>query len=146
MDLWDIGQDNVRKNRRMVTKEVGKEVNPGRKMNSFPRKRGERQPRFQCFFERHASLFVRIRRRRRRDQRCSLLEKARKLRRERNRVCGEFETMLNSCPSKGIVDTGCAKMMMGSDTFRQYLNLLSSKRNAHPLREYEKRIASGLDR
>ena len=33
----------VRKNRRKVTKEVGKEVNPGRKMNSFQRKRGERR-------------------------------------------------------------------------------------------------------
>ena len=35
--------------------------------------------------------------------------------------------MLNSCLGKGIVDTGCAKTMMGSDTFQQYLNLLSSK-------------------
>ena len=70
-------------------------------------------------------MFDRIRRRR--EQRCSLLEKARQLKLERNRVCGEFETMLNSCPVKGIVDTGCAKMMTGSDTFRQYLNLLSSK-------------------
>ena len=61
------------------------------------------EPRFQRFFERHGSLFVRIRRRR--EQRCSLLEKARKLRRERNRVCGEFETMLSSCPGEGIVDT-----------------------------------------
>ena len=54
--MWDIEQENVHKNRRKDTKEVGKEVNPGRKMNSLPRKRGERQPRFQCFFERHASL------------------------------------------------------------------------------------------
>ena len=54
--MWDVGQENVRKNRRMVTKEVGKEVNLGRKNERFPRKRGERQPRFQCFFERHASL------------------------------------------------------------------------------------------
>ena len=45
--MWDIGQENVRKNRRKVTKEVEKEVNPGRKMNILPRKRGERQPRFQ---------------------------------------------------------------------------------------------------
>ena len=58
-----------------------------------------------------------------REQRCSLLEKARKLRLERIRVCGEFETMLNSCPGKGIVGTGCAKMMLGSDTFQQHLNL-----------------------
>ena len=38
--------------------------------------------------------------------------------------------MLNSCLGKGIVDTGCAKMMMGSDTFQQYLSLLSSKERA----------------
>ena len=41
--MWDIGRENVRKNRRKVTKEVGKDVNPGRKMNSFPRKRRERR-------------------------------------------------------------------------------------------------------
>ena len=86
------------------------------------------EPRSQCFFERHGSLLDRIRRHR--EQRCSLLEKARKLRLERNRVCGESETMLNSCPGEGIVDTGCAKMMMGS---------------AHPLRECEKRTVSGLE-
>ena len=80
--------------------------------------------------------------RRRREQRCSLLEKARRLRVERNQVCGEFETMLNSCPGKGTVDTGCAKMM-GSDTFQQYLSFLSSKE--HPLREREKRIVSGME-
>ena len=38
--------------------------------------------------------------------------------------------MLNSSPGKGIIDTGCAKMMMGSDTFKQYLDLLSSKESA----------------
>ena len=81
-------------------------------------------------------MFDRIRRRR--EQRCALLEKARKLRLERNRVCGEYETMLNSCPGEGIVDTGCAKMMMGSDTFRQYLNILSSKERASIKREREK--------
>ena len=83
------------------------------------------EARFQCFFERHGSLLDRIRRHR--EQRCSLLEKARKLRLERNQIYGEFETMLNSCPGTGLVDTGCAKMMMESDTFRQYPNLLSSK-------------------
>ena len=36
----DIGQENVRENRRKVTKEVGKKVNPGRKMNSFSKKTG----------------------------------------------------------------------------------------------------------
>ena len=82
-----------------------------------------KETRFHCFFERHGLLFDRIRRRR--EQRSSLLEKARKLRLERNRVCGEFETMLGSCLGEGIVVTGCAKM--------------------HPLREYEKRIVSGLE-
>ena len=38
--------------------------------------------------------------------------------------------MLNSSPGKGIIDTGCAKMMMGSDTFKQYLHLLTSKERA----------------
>ena len=66
-----------------------------------------------------SSMLERIRRRR--EQRCSLLEKARKLRMERNQVCGEFETMLNSCLEKGIVDTGCVKMVIGSDTFNSIL-------------------------
>ena len=95
------------------------------------------ESRFQSFFERHGSLFDRIRRSR--EQSCSLLGKARKLRLERNRVCGEFETMLNSYPAKGIVGTGCAKMMMGnSDTFRQYLNLLKPKKRASIERAREK--------
>ena len=38
-----------------------------------------------------------------------------------------MKQMLNSSPGKGITDTGCAKMMMGSDTFKQYLDLLTSK-------------------
>ena len=38
--------------------------------------------------------------------------------------------MLNSCPGTGIVDTVCAKMMMGSGTFQQYLGLLNSKEQA----------------
>ena len=46
---------------------------------------------------------------------------------ERERVIGEFEAMLNSSPGKGIIDSGCGKMMMGSDTFKQCLDLLSSK-------------------
>ena len=95
------------------------------------------EPQFQGFFEsRHSSMLDRIRRRR--EQRCSLLEKAKRLRLERNQVCGEFETMLNSCPGKGIVGTGCAKMMMGSDTFQQYLSLLSSKERASIERVLEK--------
>ena len=80
----------------------------------------------------------------RREQRCSLLEKAERLRLERNQVCGEFEKMLNSCPGQGIVDTGCSKMMMGSDTFQQYLSLLSSKERAF-IERMRERIASGLE-
>ena len=95
------------------------------------------EQRFLCFFERHGSLVDKIRKRR--QHRCSLLEIARKLRLERNRVCGEFETMLNSCPGKGIVNTGCAKMMIGSDTFRRYLKLLSSKERASIERAREKK-------
>ena len=68
----------------------------------------------------------------------SLLEKAQKLRMERNQVCGELETMLNSCPGKGIVDPGCAKMMMGSDTFQQYLGLLNPKARASTEKVREK--------
>ena len=46
--------------------------------------------------------------------------------------------MLNSCPGKGVVDTCCAKMMLGSDTFQQYLSLLSSKERAFIERVSEK--------
>ena len=46
--------------------------------------------------------------------------------------------MLNSCPGQGIVNTGCAKMMMGSDTFRLYVKLLSSKERASIERVREK--------
>ena len=67
--------------------------------------------------------------RRRREQRYSLLDKPKKLGLERNQVCGEFETLLNSCPEKGIVDTCCAKMM-GSDAFQRYLGVLHSKERA----------------
>ena len=76
----------------------------------------------------HHSLLERIRKRR--EQRCSLLEKAKKQKIERERAIGEYEAMLNSSPGKGIMDTGCAKMMMGSDTFKQYLDLLTSKDRA----------------
>ena len=88
------------------------------------------------FFEKHNSLLDRGCKRC--EQPCSKLEKARKLRLERNRVCGEFETMLNSCPGKRVVDTRRAKMMMGSDALRQYLNLLSSKERASIERVREK--------
>ena len=87
------------------------------------------EPRFQCFFEsRHGSMLERIRRRR--EQSCSLLDEAKKLRLERNQVCGEFEIVLNSCSGKGIVDSGCAKVMIGSGTFYQYLGILKSKERA----------------
>ena len=32
---------------------------------------------------------------------------------------------MNSSPWKRIIDTGCTKMVMGSDTFKQYLDLLT---------------------
>ena len=35
---------------------------------------------------------------------------------ERERVICEYETMLNSSPGKGIIDTGCAKMMRWDQT------------------------------
>ena len=98
-------------------RRVGKEVNPGRKVNSFQSKRREWRTSVTGALETnhdssvslrgHGSVFDRIGRRR--EQRCSLLEKARQLKLERNRICGEFKTMLNSCPGKGIVDTGCAQ-------------------------------------
>ena len=49
---------------------------------------------------------------------------------ERERAIGEYEAMLNSSPVNGIIDTGCARMMMGPDTFKEYLDLLSSKERA----------------
>ena len=146
--MWTCGTLGERisaKNRRKVTKEVRKEANSGTN-EQFPKETGREayfcdwrfgnEPRIQCFFERHGSLLDRICRHR--EQRCSLLEKARKMSLERNRVCGEFETMLNSCPGKGVVDTGCAKMMMRSDTFRQYLKLRRSKARASDERAQEK--------
>ena len=56
--------------------------------------------------------------------------KAKKQKIERERAIGKYEAMLNSSPGKGTIDTGCAKMMMGSDTFKQYLDLLTSKERA----------------
>ena len=38
---------------------------------------------------------------------------------------------LNSCPGKGIIDAGCAEMMMGPDTFQRSLNLLRSEERAY---------------
>ena len=117
-----------------------------KKHEQFPKKTGREayfcdwspgnESRCQCFFEKHNSLLDRGCRRC--EQPCSKLEKARKLRLERNRFCGEFETMLNSCPGRRVVDTGRAKMMMGSDTLRQYLNLLGSKERASIERVREK--------
>ena len=57
---------------------------------------------------------------------------------ERERAIGEYEAMLNSSLGKGIIDTGCAKMMMGSDTFKQYLDLLTSKERASVEKVLEK--------
>ena len=73
--------------------------------------------------------------------RCTLLEKAKKQRMQRNRVTDEYEAMLNSSPGKGIIDTGCAKMMMGSDTFKQYLDLLSSEKNRFRFGDNETRMS-----
>ena len=79
----------------------------------------QHESRFLCFFNsKHCSLLERIRKR------------AKKQRMERERASGECEAMLNSSPGKGIIETGCAKMMMGSDTFWQNLVLLSSKKRA----------------
>ena len=48
-----------------------------------------------CFFEsKHCSFLDRIRKRR--EQRCSLLAKAKKQRMERERAIGDYEAMLNS--------------------------------------------------
>ena len=100
-------------------------------------------PRFQCFFEsRHGFMLERIRRRR--EQRCSLLDKAKKLRLECNQVCGEFETTLNSFPGKGIVDTGCAKMMMDQILFNSIFSP-EFQRTSIPLRKCERRTGSGLE-
>ena len=80
----------------------------------------QHESRFLCFFEsEHCFLLERIRKRRK--QRCSLLEKAKKQKMERERANGEYEAMLNSSTGKGIIDTRCAKVMMGSDTFKQIL-------------------------
>ena len=144
--MWDIGRGNVRRNRLKVTKEVGKDVNPGRKVNSFQRKREERRTSVTGAPETNHDSSVSLRG----TVRCltgfadvvnnvvRCCKKARQLKLERNPVCGEFETMLHSCHGKRIVDTGCAKMMMGSDTFRQYLKLLSSKERASIERVREK--------
>ena len=45
-------------------------------------------------------------------------------------MCGQFEALLNSCPRKGVVDTGCAQMLMRSATFPQYLGILNSRERA----------------
>ena len=99
----------------------------------------QHESRFLCFFEsKHCSLLDRIRKRR--EQRCSLLEKAKKQKIERERAIGEYEAMLNSSPGKGVIDTGCAKMvmMMGSDAFKQYLDLLTSNERESVEKEREK--------
>ena len=142
--MWDIGQENVHKNRHKVTKKVEEETNPGRKMCILPRKRREKRISATGTLGR-TSVSLRV------DTAPCLTgfadavnnavhcwKKAKRLRLERNQVCGEFETMLNSCPGKGIVGTGCAKMMMGSDTVQQLLSLLSLKERASIERVREK--------
>ena len=146
--MWDIRLENVHKNRHKVTKEAEGETNFGRKTSTLSRRQRDAyfcdwslgdEPRFQCFFEsRHDSMLERIRRRR--EQRCSLLNKAKKLRLQRNQVCGQFEALLNSCPWKGDVDIGCAQMLMGSATFRQYLGILNSKERASIEKVRERRM------
>ena len=61
--------------------------------------------RFLCFFKsKHCSLLDRIRKRR--EQRRSLLEKAKKQKIERERAIGEYGATPNSSPGNGIIDTG----------------------------------------
>ena len=131
----DTGHENVHRNPCNGGMEVD-EVDTQRGKNEYFSKKTERltsvtgspqhESRFLCFCEsKHCSLLERLRKRR--EQRCSLLEKAKKQRMERARAIGEYEAMLNSSPGKGIIYTGCAKMMLGSDTFKQCLDLLSSK-------------------
>ena len=126
--MLDTGHENIHRNECKATKEVHEEGYSARK-NEYFHKKTEREAHFcnwspqhesrsLCVFEsKHCSLLERIRKRR--EQRCSLLEKAKKQRMERDRVIGEDEAMLNSSPGTGIIDTGCAKMVMGSDTFQK---------------------------
>ena len=137
--MLDTGHENNHRNVCRATQEVDEVATQRGKTSFFSKKTGrethfcdwspQQESRFLCFFEsKHCSLLVRIRKRR--EQRCSLLEKAKKQKIDRERAIGECEAMLNSSPGKGIIDTGCAKMMMGSDTFKQYLDLLTSKERA----------------
>ena len=123
--MWVSGQENVHTNRHKATKEVDEETNLGRNMSILPRKRGEAyfcdwssgdEPRFQCFFEsRHGSMLDKIQN----GRGWSAI-----------RFVVSLRLFLNSCPWKGIVGSGCAKMMTGSDTLQQYLSLLSLKERA----------------
>ena len=136
--MLDTGGENVHRNVCRATKEVdevatqlGKtSISTGKlRETHFCDWSPQHESRFLCFFEsKHCSLLDRIRKRR--EQRCSLLEKAKKQKIERERAIGEYEAILNSSPGKGIIDTRCAKMMMGSDTLKQYLDLLTSKERA----------------
>ena len=124
--MLDTGHENVHRNVCRAAKEVDEVATQRGKTSVFTRKLREtrcsdcstqHESRFLCFFEsKHCSLLDRIRKRR--EQRRSLLEKAMKQRIERERAIGEYEAMLNSSPGKGIIDTGCAKMMMGLDIFQ----------------------------
>ena len=134
--MLDTGHQNVHRNVCRAAKEVDEVATQRGKNEYFPKKTGrethfcdwspQQESRFLCFFEsKHCSLLERIRKRR--EQRCSLLEKAKRQKIERERAIGEYEAMLNSSPGKCIIDTGCAKMMIGSDTLKQHLDLLTSK-------------------
>ena len=138
MVLLDTGREDVHRNGDKVTKEVDEELpyeeNENKKEAHFCDGSPLRKQAAFFFFEsRHCYLLNWIRRRC--EQSCSMLEEARKQRMEQNRVNGEYEAMLNSSLGKVIIDTGCAKLMTGSDTFKQCLGLL-----VHPLRKYETRM------
>ena len=99
--MLDTGHENVHRNVCKTTKEVDELAAQRRKTSIFPRKLREthfcdwspqHESRFLCFFEsKHCSLLARIRKLR--EQRCSLLEKAKKQRMERERAIGEYEAI-----------------------------------------------------
>ena len=134
--MLDTGHENVHRKVCRATRKVDEVATQRGKTSIFPRKLRERliyvtgahsMNRVFCASSR-GSLLEKIRKRR--EQRCSLLEKAKKQKMERERAIGECEAMLNSSPGKGIIDTGRAQIMMGSDTFKQHLDLLTSRERA----------------
>ena len=96
--MWVIGQENAHKSRHKTTQEVEEETNRGRKMCILSRKGTERQ-RISCdwspgndatvsvfFFKADTDGSVLERVPKSREQRCSLQEKATRLRLECNQV------------------------------------------------------------